>query len=30
MTRILMLNWRDLSHPASGGAEVYTEHVLKR
>ncbi len=28
--RILILNWRDLSHPASGGAEVYTEQVLRR
>jgi glycosyltransferase involved in cell wall biosynthesis len=28
--RILVLNWRDLSHPASGGAEVYTEQVLRR
>jgi glycosyltransferase involved in cell wall biosynthesis len=27
---MLMLNWRDLAHPASGGAEVYTEHVLRR
>jgi glycosyltransferase involved in cell wall biosynthesis len=23
--RILILNWKDLSHPAAGGAEVYTE-----
>jgi glycosyltransferase involved in cell wall biosynthesis len=28
--RILVLNWRDLTHPAAGGAEVYTEHVLRR
>jgi glycosyltransferase involved in cell wall biosynthesis len=28
--RILMLNWRDLAHPAAGGAEVYTEQVLRR
>ncbi|SDT46675.1 glycosyltransferase family 4 protein [Actinoplanes derwentensis] len=28
--RILILNWRDLSHPAAGGAEVYTEQVLRR
>ncbi|MFC4065328.1 glycosyltransferase family 4 protein [Actinoplanes subglobosus] len=28
--RILILNWRDLSHPASGGAEIYTEQVLRR
>jgi glycosyltransferase involved in cell wall biosynthesis len=28
--RILVLNWRDLTHPASGGAEVYTEQVLRR
>ncbi|GAB1691892.1 glycosyltransferase family 4 protein [Krasilnikovia sp. M28-CT-15] len=28
--RILVLNWRDLKHPASGGAEVYTEQVLRR
>ncbi|BCJ49571.1 glycosyl transferase [Actinoplanes sp. NBRC 14428] len=28
--RILVLNWRDLSHPAAGGAEVYTEQVLRR
>lgn len=23
--RILILNWKDLAHPAAGGAEVYTE-----
>lgn len=28
--RILVLNWRDLTHPAVGGAEVYTEQVLRR
>lgn len=28
--RILALNWRDLSHPAAGGAEVYLESVLAR
>ncbi len=28
--RILVLNWRDLAHPAAGGAEVYTENVLRR
>lgn len=28
--RILFLNWRDLANPASGGAEVYTEHIAKR
>lgn len=28
--RILVLNWRDLAHPASGGAEVYTEQVVRR
>ncbi|HWS31443.1 MAG TPA: glycosyltransferase family 4 protein [Actinoplanes sp.] len=28
--RILILNWRDLSHPAAGGAEVYTEQILRR
>jgi len=25
--RILILNWKDLSHPAAGGAEVLTEQV---
>jgi glycosyltransferase involved in cell wall biosynthesis len=25
--RILILNWKDLAHPAAGGAEVFTEHV---
>jgi glycosyltransferase involved in cell wall biosynthesis len=28
--RILVLNWRDLAHPQAGGAEVYTEQVLRR
>ncbi|MHB1906003.1 MAG: glycosyltransferase family 4 protein, partial [Acidimicrobiales bacterium] len=25
--RILILNWRDVTHPHAGGAEVYTHHV---
>ncbi len=25
MMRILIFNWKDLAHPAAGGAEVYTE-----
>jgi glycosyltransferase involved in cell wall biosynthesis len=28
--RILLLNWRDLAHPAAGGAEVWTETVARR
>lgn len=28
--RILLLNWRDLSHPRAGGAEVYTEQIAER
>jgi glycosyltransferase involved in cell wall biosynthesis len=28
--RILVCNWRDGTHPAAGGAEVYTEEVLRR
>ncbi len=28
--RILILTWRDLAHPAAGGAEVYTEQVARR
>ncbi|MDQ1247488.1 MAG: hypothetical protein QG597_1858 [Actinomycetota bacterium] len=28
--RICILTWRDLKHPAAGGAEVYTEQVAKR
>src|SRR5437867_3375464 len=27
--RILILNWKDLAHPASGGAEVFTEEVAR-
>jgi glycosyltransferase involved in cell wall biosynthesis len=27
--RILILNWKDLSHPAAGGAEVFTEQVAR-
>lgn len=28
--RILILNWKDLAHPAAGGAEVFTEEVARR
>jgi glycosyltransferase involved in cell wall biosynthesis len=28
--RILILNWKDLTHPAAGGAEVYTEEVARQ
>lgn len=28
--RILVLTWRDLAHADSGGAEVYTEQVMRR
>jgi hypothetical protein len=28
--RILFLNWRDLSNPAAGGAESYTEEIASR
>ncbi len=28
--RILVFNWRDITHPAHGGAEVYTHEVLRR
>lgn len=28
--KIALFNWRDLAHPASGGAEVFTEEVLRR
>jgi glycosyltransferase involved in cell wall biosynthesis len=28
--RILFLNWRDLSNPAGGGAETYTEQIARR
>lgn len=27
--RILILNWKDLAHPAAGGAEVFTEKVAR-
>jgi glycosyltransferase involved in cell wall biosynthesis len=27
--RILILNWKDLAHPAAGGAEVFTEQVAR-
>jgi glycosyltransferase involved in cell wall biosynthesis len=27
--RILILSWKDLSHPAAGGAEVFTEEVAR-
>jgi glycosyltransferase involved in cell wall biosynthesis len=27
--RILILNWKDMSHPAAGGAEVFTEQVAR-
>jgi glycosyltransferase involved in cell wall biosynthesis len=27
--RILFLNWKDLAHPAAGGAEVFTEEVAR-
>lgn len=27
--RILIFNWKDLAHPAAGGAEVFTEHVAR-
>jgi len=28
--RVLFLNWRDLSNPAAGGAEAYTEQIAQR
>ncbi|MCA1838988.1 MAG: glycosyltransferase family 4 protein [Actinomycetota bacterium] len=28
--RILIFNWKDLKHPAAGGAEVFTHEVAKR
>jgi glycosyltransferase involved in cell wall biosynthesis len=28
--RILVLNWRDVSHPIAGGAEVYIHEMMKR
>lgn len=27
--RILLLNWRDLKHPSSGGAEVWAHHIAE-
>ena len=27
--RVLILSWKDLSHPAAGGAEVFTEEVAR-
>src|SRR5215831_92458 len=27
--RILILNWKDLAHPAAGGAEVFTEQIAR-
>ncbi|MCP4580223.1 MAG: glycosyltransferase family 4 protein [candidate division Zixibacteria bacterium] len=30
MTRILAVNWQDLKHPDSGGAEVHLEEILRR
>ena len=27
MLRILILNWRDITHPRAGGAEVYTHNI---
>jgi glycosyltransferase involved in cell wall biosynthesis len=28
--RVLVLNWRDIRHPQSGGAEIWTHEVLRR
>lgn len=28
--RVLLLNWRDRTHPRAGGAEVYTQEVAER
>lgn len=28
--RILILNWRDIKNPASGGAEIFTHEIAKR
>lgn len=28
--RVLVCNWRDITHPGRGGAEVYTHEVLRR
>lgn len=30
MAKILAINWQDLHHPASGGAEVHLEEILSR
>jgi glycosyltransferase involved in cell wall biosynthesis len=30
MAKILAINWQDLKHPASGGAEVHLEEILRR
>ncbi|OQX92962.1 MAG: hypothetical protein B6D58_00275 [candidate division Zixibacteria bacterium 4484_95] len=30
MARILAVNWQDLKHPASGGAEIHLEEILRR
>lgn len=30
MARLLAVNWQDLKHPASGGAEVHLEEILRR
>lgn len=30
MARILAINWQDLKHPASGGAEIHLEEILRR
>ena len=30
MSKILAVNWQDLKHPASGGAEVHLEEILRR
>jgi len=30
LLRILWLNWRDITHPEAGGAEVLTHEVMKR
>jgi len=27
--RILVLSWKDMAHPAAGGAEVYTAHITR-
>ncbi|MHB8293853.1 MAG: glycosyltransferase family 4 protein [Acidimicrobiales bacterium] len=29
LMRILVYNWRDLTHPSAGGAEVYTDRVTR-